>query len=109
LHCRTTFNILTNIVPTIGLNIDIDSVAFRNLYWFGIDTEKRETQLIWLIFFDVFRYVIYKSRLRKIVPNFRSITRDMNFTLRKLMLSNRKFRAHMLHSGNLANFTQAIG
>jgi hypothetical protein len=109
LHCRTTFNILTNIVLTIGLNIDIDSVAFSNLYWFGIDTDKRETQLTWLIFFDVFRYVIYKSRLRKIVPNFGSISHDMNFTLRKLMLSNRKFRDHMLHSGNLANFTQAIG
>jgi hypothetical protein len=63
----------------------------RYLYWFGIN-ENKKAQGIWVLFFDVFRFAIYKFKLRKNIPNKNSFLAEFIFHLKSLCLANRKIK-----------------
>jgi hypothetical protein len=102
--CPTTFDILQEVINLL----QIDGVDIRPLYWFGIN-ENNRAQSIWVLFFDVFRFAIYKFKLKKHVPNKNSFLAEFNFHLKRLCLVNKKIKNEFFAQLELARFLQAIG
>jgi hypothetical protein len=109
LTCTTTARILTGILEQLDLDLDIDSIDFNLLYWFGIDNNDKAPQFVWLLFFDLFRYSIYRARLKKNVPNITIIKQSIEFWLDTLCNANKKLKTKLQNIEVLSNFTRALG
>jgi hypothetical protein len=63
-----------------------DEGARREFYWFGSKTDDvsgtRTHNNIVSIFWDVLRFVIYKYKLHKTVPNFQAVNRETCFIIK---------------------------
>jgi hypothetical protein len=109
LKCPTTKKILNSVIDKIDLNLGIDSDDFLKLYWFGISENGGHSQITWLIFFDIFRHVLFKFKFKKNIPNNDSFLRDFCTSLSKLCVASKKFKENLNLQQELAWFSRAIG
>jgi exonuclease III len=107
--CRSVSVLIDATLDKIALNLGKNSAEFWNLYWFGERGGDSHSKIVWLLFFDVFRYTIYKYKMKKNIPNADFFLRDFCFVLTKLTEVNKKFKSKFLSQQELAWFTRAIG
>jgi hypothetical protein len=67
--CRSVSVLIDATLDKITLNLEKNSAEFLNLYWFGERGDESHSKVVWLLFFDVFRYTIYKYKMKKNIPN----------------------------------------
>ncbi len=69
-NCPITIGLLHNMVRLWRLPLTVPGPDpdpdFENLYWYGI--EDGESKLVLTIFFDLFRYVLWKFKTRRVLP-----------------------------------------
>jgi hypothetical protein len=63
--------------------IDIDSIDFCTLYWYGYNDDILNHQTYFLTFFDCFRFIVYKLKLRSILPEVNTALEELSFFLKK--------------------------
>jgi hypothetical protein len=107
--CMTTNMLIRQLCTTTGLDVDLNSVEFKNLYWFGIDNNEQMHQFVWNIFFDTVRFVIFKCRRRKNVPNINMVLNDVLFWLGKFCNASKKFKSRFFACEKLTWFSRALG
>ena len=114
--CPTVKHLLVRLIDRCEPRQDVHSRLFRQLYWYGsgVTAEDDESfapngNLAGLIIFDTFRYVTWKFRLKRRVPNINSFSREFDFVL-KVALSNSRKATEILAGDNMfSNFLQARG
>jgi hypothetical protein len=69
-YCGTTYNLLQDMLKLTNVVCSRDEI-FQLLYWYGYKYDTNFSQqhhLAYNLLFDAFRYVLFKNRLRKILP-----------------------------------------
>jgi hypothetical protein len=105
--CITTRQLLTDWLTKVEFNVNIDTLEFERLFWYG--STENGFDFVKLTIFEVFRYAVFKSRLGKNIPNVTIIDSVIKTTLSKLCLANKKFRNLLLSNESLAGISRAIG
>jgi hypothetical protein len=106
--CPTTLTLLQVVMDKLELNFNLTSQAFKDLYWFGLLEQKRG-RLVWLLFFDLFRFSLFRFRGKKNIPNHETFLTELVFHLSKLCTANKKFKMEFRAQPELAWFSRAIG
>jgi exonuclease III len=110
--CPTTKQLLTLFLAHMNVNMANEDFNLNQLYWFGISSElenTKQTIVVLSVVFDVFRFILFRHRLRSNIPNFNNFFREITFTLSTIIRSNKRFRDSFLQCHTLAPLTQALG
>jgi hypothetical protein len=109
--CPTIKGFLTQLFLLSDLNFD-DSIKTTDIYWYGIqdkdDIQKRDV-ICHMIVFDIFRNIVFKYRLRKILPNFNTVLTQLKYVVSVLCTVNRNLHLAFLKIPPLTNIAPAMG
>jgi hypothetical protein len=110
--CRTVIRWIEHVLSRTGFNILRTDSEFVNLYWYGIlniESLDKNRNFCFVLFFDSFRYIVYRNRVRRIVPEVDEIISELEFFLQCIYRANRKIHEKILQVPELANFPPARG
>ena len=88
---------------------DIDSEDFRYLYWYGTGNLTSDESGTVCLAMDTFKYVLWKSKLRKRIPNITTVKRETEFLISLICLQSRKTGFRFRNINLVANYFQARG
>jgi hypothetical protein len=89
-----------------------DWELLKKLYWYGLyDTENMMIikHFCYLLFFDSFRYILFRHRIRKHLVQEDNFIAEHRFFLQCIFSSNKKINACFNKIYELANYLQATG
>lgn len=111
LTCPVTNNLLKNWVRLMEPRPDINSIEFRNLYWYGISVMEDDDHSIsnLSLLFDFFKYILWKFKVRRQVPNFLMFREQLHFEIRVAMKKNTHFSRQIQGYNIIANLLPALG
>jgi exonuclease III len=93
----------------------MEADTFKKFYWYGIDTGTNDfttpavRQGINLTFWDTVRFVIFRLKVRRILPTHEMVRKNLIFTLKTTLLSNQSINAYIRGNNFFARFVQALG
>ena len=105
--CPTTRSLLCTLINRLEPRPDPDLLSFREMYWYGINDSGNS--FILLAIFDIFRYCVWKFKLRRRVPNANMFMREFDFCLDIVCSANVSFRTSIQRLNLLANIIPALG
>jgi len=108
LLCPTTHSLLTQLVNRLEPAPAING-QFFNLYWFGCYDENPQWEFTINIVFDVFRYLIYKFKMRRKIPSNIQFFSEMSFILETTAGKNQSIRTSLLANNFIGNVLPALG
>ena len=108
-HCPTTLFLLTRLVGYLEPAPDVNSNMFYNLYWFGNYDENPNWEVTNLVVFDLFRYLIFKFKMRRKIPNSAQFFGELKFLLEITARKNQSIRVSLLSNNLIANLLPALG
>jgi hypothetical protein len=109
LLCPTVKQFLTTLIVKLNLELDLDDNEFRQLYWYGYSKNTEKVDVHTLIFFECFRFTVYKIRLKRTLPNYNRVEKEFSTLILKLCKVNKKFKTAMETSKLFENFLPALG
>jgi hypothetical protein len=66
---------------------------FRQLYWYGTNgNDTNDAVFCTLTFFDAFRYLIFKYRLRKKLPEAQSLFEELKFFILNIFRASKNLK-----------------
>ena len=108
LECPTTMDFVTrwcrqmDPAPNFLNNDDV------TLYWYGGTDINNDCKYLTFLF-DSFRYIIWNFKLRKKLPNFNMLERELNFFVWCSANSNQSFKRKLLNINRVLNMLPARG
>jgi hypothetical protein len=72
MYCKCIMNLLMETNFLAGIECVIESQEFATLFWYGYKNVEKflaQNHLSYLLLYDSYRYIIFKNRLRKILPS----------------------------------------
>ena len=109
LACPVTHNLLFQWTRSLNPPPDINSLDFKQLYWFrSVPLSNDETGTVTLCM-DFFKYVIWKSKQRRRLPNVISVSREILFLIESACAQSRVLRHLFLNNNLIENLFQARG
>ena len=87
----------------------INSPSFQALYWYGVCPGNIADNGYTLLVVDSFKYVLWKFKKRKKIPNLISFNREYFFTLSNISNMSKKVRLGISNSNFLTNFLPGLG
>jgi hypothetical protein len=105
--CPTTCLLLRGVTRLGGLLHSPDDDSFMEKYWFGSRDGKSSVSLI--LIYEIFRYVIWKFKLRRIVPTQLYFFDNFVSCLRHVKLLRPVFFDTLLEHFNRETILQALG
>jgi hypothetical protein len=111
LFCPSVSERLYHILNLTGIGTNFDT-EFLDLYWFGTNNTQGETSInifANLLIFDSFRYLIFKHRLRRVLPTSRDFIIEFCFFIRMLCKTNKKIKSALHCSFRGMILLQALG
>jgi len=97
-ECLTTSSLITTVRDGID---NINEVNFTETYFFGLTVNGQgefKTDMVILLFWELFRYRIWKKRCQRVVPNGEQIKKEIAFALQGLSNLSRKWKTKLLNS-----------
>jgi hypothetical protein len=90
---------------------ELDPERIKSGYWFGYycDTDSLLRQQMNIIVFDIFRFVIFKSKCRNILPTYMEIRKQTLFLIKTTIFKNFRLRTKMTNDGWYARIVTALG
>ena len=90
---------------------DFESVNGKNLYWYGtINTDTVEKEIKYINFlFDGFRFITWKFRCRKKVPNYPAFKRELDFLIYNSLRGSWSFSRKISDINMCSNLIPALG
>ncbi len=105
--CPVTSNLLSLFNARLGLNwVDCDSIIFDNVYWMG--NFRGEFDGLALLVYDIFRYLIWSSKLKKIFPRIEILLSGFSSILGTAIAVKPGLRAALLRNNNISNILQVL-
>jgi hypothetical protein len=107
-ECNTTNNILRATLEKYfpDRRTEIEAKMF---YWYGICTDNGSHQSINLLIWDIFRFVLFRYKKKRVVPNFHTVEKDLLFFLRTFLLVNSVNKHTFENNEFYARLNQALG
>jgi hypothetical protein len=109
--CPITVGLIQNLIRRLRLTVPIPGPNpdpyFDNLYWYG--TDGNESSLACLIFFDLFRYCLWKFKTRRKLPRILELTDILLSMLGTILAVKPKLRITFFNTRLIANVLQALG
>ena len=116
LKCYTSDKLLREVVKRCEPVPDIETQEFRQVFWYGSaiteddDTEfTNNSNLAGLIIFDLFKYTVWKFRIRRKVPNSVAFLREFDFTLNIVTTGSKRIKDLISAQNMFSNFVRALG
>jgi hypothetical protein len=81
----------------------------REFFWYGIADNTEGNQSINLLFWDTLRYVLYRFKKRRTVPNYGMAERELVFLLKTTIHTNGYFKEILMSDIFYAQILQALG
>jgi len=111
--CSITTKLINQARIHVGETAEKDSSLFRTTYWFGTgstvdENGTKNVNFDWakLLFWEVFRYRLWKNRQYRILPNIEKVMREVFFGLHIIAISSNKWKQRLLTTnynfGNIA-------
>jgi hypothetical protein len=112
-NCPATISLLKEFFKKLDISFN-DDIYNRDIYWYGIyDKDDNDmcvsTLTCFNITFDVFRYILYKFRARKIVPAFVDLYDQVLFVIKCICSANKTILSAFSKNKNLSRLLQALG
>jgi hypothetical protein len=109
--CPITVGLIQNLIRKFRLpirppNTDPDPI-FDKIYWYG--TDENETKLATIVFFDLFRYVLWKFKTRRRLPRIMELSDIFTSMLGTIVTIKPKLRTAIFNTRIIANVLQALG
>jgi hypothetical protein len=93
-----------------NFNENIDSLDFQKLYWYGVRLPYNSTlNMAFLIFFDAFRYIFFKNRVRRHMPELIDFKIEFTALMIWICRFNKKIKKSLHCAFPNTFFLQAIG
>ena len=109
LTCPVTRILLDSFVRRLEPVPDIDTVFFKDMYWYGKLTDENFNEPQILFVMDCFRFVLWSFKTRRKIPNWPLFERELLFLIGTTASRNKNF-SNKLHAVNMiANFMPAPG
>ena len=89
--------------------LDINSPYFKNLYWYGQDGTNIDLASTLCIVMDIFKFTLWKSKLRRCLPNIITLSREISFIIDVACTANASFRHNSGNINMISNLFQARG
>jgi hypothetical protein len=113
--CPTVNDIIFYLNNEFFFRMDAD--ILKNFYWYGIDTGAGTDdfttpafkQGINLTFWDTVRFVIFRLKLRRILPIHEMVRRNLIFTLKTTLLTNQSISMYIRGNNFFARLVRALG
>jgi hypothetical protein len=88
----------------------VNEESFGKFFWFGCrENISAAENFCYITIFDTFRYVFFRFRTRRVLPEVATLISEMIFFLNNLLNANKKIREKFLKINNIARFVQARG
>jgi len=107
--CPVTSALLNALAQKLEPRIPTDSELFKNLYWYGRFDENTAIESVLLLFFDTVRFLIWKFRYRRKVPNWLMLERELKFTLVCVFNLNQSIKTKAESANIISNLLPARG
>jgi hypothetical protein len=107
LLCPVINNILRGLSTNLGAKISPDHLGFSCAFWYGDTNNKIDKSL--QLFFEIFRYTVWKFKLRRQLPLLNTFTHIMFEQLRLLCNLRPVYREDFARHFNREIFLQALG
>jgi exonuclease III len=108
-ECNTVADMINNFFLEFFPGIGIEDR--KTHYWYGFRTEEEPelSQSLQLNIWDFFRFIIFKFKMRHIVPNYNSVKSQSLFLVKTSIIHKRAIREYMSNKPIFANILQALG
>jgi Reverse transcriptase (RNA-dependent DNA polymerase) len=110
--CPVVKRLIIDFFNFLGVDIDIDTEGGKNLYWYGLidnDTLTVRRHLSNVLVFDLFRYIVYKYRLKRRIPNIAIVVNEITFIVQCVCNVSRNINLSFVNNNLLAMLLQARG
>ena len=108
-NCPVTNNLLFQWTRALVPPPDINTLNFKKLYWYGYDEISNDQTGSLGLVMDIFKYVVWKSKQRRRLPNSIMLSREIGFILDLACAENVSFRHTSSNINLIANLFQARG
>jgi hypothetical protein len=112
-HCFFYCDIVLNLIHQTNnlFFFPTDPDTLKSVYWFGTYNEFTSTinQSIILTFLDIFRFIIFKLKGRKILPEFILVRQQLTFIVRTILGQNNRLSDHIRNNNLYENLVPALG
>jgi exonuclease III len=110
-NCATTKYLLNYIISKLNLDPETVGGDFKQMYWYGIHGPNvtKMNNFLTTLLFDVFRYILYKHKIRRHIPNRDVLYNELIFTMEIIFKCSRKLKQAAVEFAMFANLLQAIG
>jgi hypothetical protein len=110
--CPVVRRLIIDFFDFLGIDINIDTEIGKNLYWYGLHDNDNLTvrrHLSNVLVFDLFRYIVYKYRLKRRIPNIAIILNEVIFIVQCVCNVSRNINLSFVNNNLLARLIQARG
>jgi hypothetical protein len=109
-YCRTAETFLRDILTLINYTDNIYAHDFQMLFWYGFNGDISSlSQVTNLLFFDVFRFILFKNRQRHYLPTSLEFKIEFVSLFKWICKFNRDIKAGIKLRFNNTIFLQALG
>jgi hypothetical protein len=108
-QCQTTNSLLRHLLNLFEPVPDMNTNMFYNMYWYGCYDENPTWEFTLNIVFDVFRFLVFKHKLRRKIPNSLQFINELKFILEITARRNQSIRVALLANNMIANLLPALG
>jgi len=109
LLCPTTQRLVSAMVRNFEPVPDMQGNDFKSFYWYGTYDDNPLWSSSILLVFDCFRYILWKYKHMRKIPNWVMIERQLKFILRNIFTLNIRIRSRAESANLLANILPAMG
>ena len=107
--CPVTSRLLEHWCNVFEPPLRFNDPSFRNFYWYGYMEDEPDGSMSLAFVVDTFKYVLWKFKKRKKIPNFPALQREIEFIISIASTLSRKIRSGIVNNNMIANFLQAQG
>ena len=107
--CQITTRLLQQWCSIFEPPLQFNEPSFRQLYWYGINPAEETGSTPVIFVSDTFKYVLWKFKQRKKIPNFQTFIGEVFFVIQTAASNSQKICRGIAENNLITNFLQARG
>jgi hypothetical protein len=107
--CPTVAPLVRELKDLFEFDTVLSGAEFKQFYWTGMVEGHENKQLLYLMFWDYYRYSIYRYKVRRKIPNIVMVKNHIFFNLSTTICRRIEIRTLINNSPELARWLPALG
>jgi hypothetical protein len=108
-ECPVTRTLMGQFILNLEPVPQLDTVEFRNIYWYGSYPENRFCEKQILFIMDCFRFTLWNFKLRRRIPNYLMFDRELKFLIWTTLDRTKELKYKIANTNLLASFVEEPG